>query len=663
MKDITYKKYSFPRLKRVKLHAFTLYSLRPDIDVQFAGGVLCLAGANGIGKSTFLATVNYGLTGAVPHPDRNFLSAQAYLRDAKSYSEKFFDGRIAEGDRTNAAVTIEFEINNKTFFITRGLFDSDDVREFKIDGISQNYSNEVVTPIQRADLYQQLLIQEIGLISFEQFVFLQHFIFTFDEARSLLFWNDKAMTHALFLCFGGNPEEAALADELNREAEKAGSNGRNFQYQANNILKNINLIQESLPNQDTAPANIDDIETKYQSLEEEAANAMTHASLAKEKVSEAETQMVWNTANVAQLKASYEAVFNRFLRSRSKLIAHPIVTRALNEGTCEICDAIGDSITKELQKKLKDNHCPFCNSHTNHESPPDPAIQEELTEIDKNLFKARASLADATAALNRLRQEEISARKNALDIHDALKAFEKSYPTEIEFLKGRQAIKSGPIAEKLASLQQAMNSLMTDRNAAYAKRDTLREQFKRLQRKLENSYAQTEELFVPKFRKLAGLFLGIDLDVSLQTIAPTGIKLVVELQGNIRRDENQMSESQRFFVDIALRMALIQQMSDDNTSATLFIDTPEGSLDIAYEDRAGEMFANFAQGGHDILMTANINSSKLLVTLARRSGKRGMHLNQMTGWTELSDVQRNATELFQEAYQAIATAQEEGPIK
>ncbi|MBX4159251.1 hypothetical protein K4A07_19200, partial [Lactiplantibacillus plantarum] len=104
------------------------------------------------------------------------------------------------------------------------------------------------------------------------------------------------------------------------------------------------------------------------------------------------------------------------------------------------------------------------------------------------------------------------------------------------------------------------------------------------------------------------------------------------------------------FIDIALRMSLAQQMSIETDRATLFIDTPEGSLDIAYEDRAGEMFARFVESGHSILMTANINTSLLLKTLATKCGSEFMALSQMTGWTELSDVQQNASDLFHQAY-------------
>jgi hypothetical protein len=88
----------------------------------------------------------------------------------------------------------------------------------------------------------------------------------------------------------------------------------------------------------------------------------------------------------------------------------------------------------------------------------------------------------------------------------------------------------------------------------------------------------------------------------------------------------------------------------------MFIDTPEGSLDIAYEKRAGDMLAKFAQAGHQIIMTANLNSSQLLLALARQCGQTGMQLCRMTDWAELSVVQQEEEALFDKAYADIEAA-------
>jgi ABC-type cobalamin transport system ATPase subunit len=147
----------------------------------------------------------------------------------------------------------------------------------------------------------------------------------------------------------------------------------------------------------------------------------------------------------------------------------------------------------------------------------------------------------------------------------------------------------------------------------------------------------------------------MELDVNVER-RDVHTSLVLELRSSARREYHQLSESQRFFLDIALRMALVHFASDEKAPATLFVDTPEGSLDIAYEARAGEMFAEFVKDGHDILMTANVNTSQLLKKLAAACGPDRMLLARMTEWGELSEVQLQEEALFAAAYAGIETA-------
>jgi hypothetical protein len=125
------------------------------------------------------------------------------------------------------------------------------------------------------------------------------------------------------------------------------------------------------------------------------------------------------------------------------------------------------------------------------------------------------------------------------------------------------------------------------------------------------------------------------------------------MNGTLRSRSDEVSESQRFFIDIALRMALSEFMA--NGPATILIDTPEGSLDIAYEARAGAMFSKFAEA-NKIIMTANIRSSQLVLRLAGLQRREGMQLVRMTDWTDLSEVQQSEERLFSQAYDAIEAA-------
>lgn len=656
----TVTRFAFPRIRRVALANFTLYSLQPNISLDLGTGVHCLAGANGIGKSTFLATVNYGLTGYVPDPARKFLSAERYVADAHRFTQHYFDGRIGEKDRDLSSVTLEFDVSDLRFTITRGLFSSQNVSYLQVTrGSEVVFDGAGLASYQRADEYRRLLAEAVKLKNFDQFVFLQHFVFTFDESRHLLFWDDRASSQVLFLTFGGDPEEAARADALKREADQEDSRARNAQYQANNTRKRIQVLRDELGG---APrdADFEALAREHSRLQDGLNEAVAASEKAEARLNEAELKFARATAVFATHRAAYSDAFNRLLAGPFNAASHPAITGSLAGSECVVCHTGGHAAMSRIEAKLKRHVCPLCESELAIGDKDTIALEADLKQLDSVLTSSKAELDDAETARSRLNQEFQVHRTAVIEARAAMSAFEEANSSVVESLREYRSAGNAKLEKTIESLNDSYADFVGTRDGHYAKRDELRLQYKGLQDRLENRYALTEREFVPRFRQLAELFLGIDLSVSLRETAPTELRLEIELDGDARQDPQELSESQRFFIDIALRMSLAQQMSLETDKAALFIDTPEGSLDIAYEDRAGEMFAQFVESGHDILMTANINTSLLLKTLAKRCGQGRMTLSQMTGWTELSDVQQNASGLFEKAYAEIAAALVEG---
>ena len=127
--------------------------------------------------------------------------------------------------------------------------------------------------------------------------------------------------------------------------------------------------------------------------------------------------------------------------------------------------------------------------------------------------------------------------------------------------------------------------------------------------------------------------------------------------GTVRTESFQVSESQRFFLDIALRMALATYLSKENNEATMLIDTPEGSLDIAYESRVGKMFADFVVDyNQNMMMTANINASQLLISLAEKCRENKMQFRRMLDWTDLNEIQKEGEYFFEKVFKNIEIA-------
>jgi len=647
MSDNPQKKLNLPRIRKVKLYRFSLYSLETTISIPFKEGVLCLVGANGLGKSTFLNSINFALTGIVPRPDKSFASAEEFNRFNQGFAEEYFTGRIAERDHDSAEITIEFELNSKRYSLTRGLFEPNQLRQLSkvtLDGkILGTYEN--MSPGQLNTEYINSMTNDIGVASFDQFVFLQFFVFTFDERHELLFWNNKVLEQALYLAFGIDPTQAKQASNLRRESEKQDSLARNANWQANETRKKINDLQRETESISK------DIEFEFEHLNQQLLMQHERVNFLQDSLENYKMQLSRASSQLAVLQNQYEQAFQSHLHMSHAPLHHPILVQSIQSGICGICGTQDASVAAIIQSKMDDRECPLCGTHISDLVQP-PNI-DELKYLDAQIEKARAETEEHTTAVNRLSSELSAARESLSKINEEVNEFEFANRSMLARLQRDRTPKDGIVAVQ-ASYQRQLEDFLVKKEEAYKRRDQKRNELAKLQRNLEASYIEAETKFVPMFQDLAYKFLGIDLDITIHTTYPNpNVTLILEVQGTERKQQFQLSESQKFFVDIALRMALASYMSAEASKATLCIDTPEGSLDIAYESRAGEMFAIFVENGHDIIMTANINSSRLVRRLAASCGEEKMQVTRMTEWTELSEVQIQEENLFKEAYEEI----------
>jgi hypothetical protein len=91
-----------------------------------------------------------------------------------------------------------------------------------------------------------------------------------------------------------------------------------------------------------------------------------------------------------------------------------------------------------------------------------------------------------------------------------------------------------------------------------------------------------------------------------------------------RSGPEQVSESQREFIDLSFRMALME-VADDKNGATLVIDAPESSLDAVFVQRAADVLGRFASSkrGNRLIVTSNLNDGELIPRLLIHLGEDG----------------------------------------
>jgi hypothetical protein len=303
--------FTMPELERVGLENFSLYAHQPNLDLALRHGVFCVAGANGLGKSTFLNTVSYGLTGVVPDPTDRFDSIDEHYRHNLAYARRYFSGRISEHDRASAAVSVTFRVGDRRYSLTRSLFDQEALRELTIDGETPVDGADLLSDGERHAAYVRSLVADVGLATFQQYVFLQHFAFTFDERRHLLFWNEKILGGALYLAFGVSPEEAERAEVLRRDAERADSQARNLQYQVTTARRRLDEIKRAVSPTDPEPAAND-----YGALLQERERAQALRDKTAGELEDAQLGLSRARAHVLGVRSGYdEALARRFEHS------------------------------------------------------------------------------------------------------------------------------------------------------------------------------------------------------------------------------------------------------------------------------------------------------------------------------------------------------------
>jgi DNA repair exonuclease SbcCD ATPase subunit len=353
-----------------------------------------------------------------------------------------------------------------------------------------------------------------------------------------------------------------------------------------------------------------------------------------------------------QLKIEHTRFFSRYSKPRSTLIENTNVQLSLKNQICCLCGSFGSQIVDSIERSIHKENCPLCNTIINEADNEEQKKLLNLIKINDEKISIRNSelnnlILSVEAKKNELDKSEIELKKVKRKVED----FTEDNP-DISF-KGTGNKNIDALIEQYKKQYELASQEAKDE---YTKRDKLKPEYEKLLKKVEASYKEAETVFVPIFKKLAKSFIGLELNIQPKRSEKT-IKLVLELKDTARTEPFQLSESQRFFLDIALRMSLAIFLSDKKKGATMLIDTPEGSLDIAYESRVGNMFAEFVTlYNQNLFMTANINASQLLISLAEKCGESKMKFRRMLDWTDLSEIQKEGENLFQKVYSNIETA-------
>lgn len=634
-----------PKIHKVVIENFSLYKQKRRIELDVSAGVFCLAGANGLGKSTFISILSYAMTGTVVSPDMDFKSLGSipvFAKRAEGFSNNYFEGRVEECDRDGAQVSVNFSLGNFTYSVTRSFFDNAELIDFS--RVDASGHETVVPRVHLLSQYAEFFTRDAELSSFDQYLFVQTYVMTFDESKKLLFWDEDVMNRLMYLFFSISSDNAQKADVLRKNIKRYESIMRNIQWDISKMEKRLaKLTSNGTITEEEAHAIMQACEAEDKikaDIEMEVKNGQEIAA----KLSEVKLQIDDVVIKLHDLKSQYDMIFASLYDRQISIGENEKIQNLLKK----IIVILTDDQEADISEIVTEMRCEIIKAIKQTRLDDEKSRLERLKSLDQQIMTLKMTSRELEDKYQRLRKEQTDSQRKGVELNKLLAQYKKE---NYAILQKKDSIKeTDEIRQDIAALRLNIQERKNEKAEVERKRNESQDELKPLEDEIKALFSEVANDFIPTFRGYAKSFIGLDIDIDLRDVNGMA-SLMLNVNGSDRRSKFQLSESQQYFLDIALRFSLLEHSK--SKTAFMLIDTPEGSLDIAYESRAGKMFADFVDRGFDVIMTANINTSQLLLKLAERCGKEKMIVERMTDWTVLTQVQQEEQAVIEKAYDAI----------
>jgi len=614
----TMRKIYLPELISINIKNFTLYPNGLNYEYDFVKGVNLIIGGNGMGKTTFVNIIKYAIIG---HYKKQFDYTKTYkdrlIEKRILYPLNYFKNRMDDEfvKTENAKVIIHFNINQKRFKVERDL-EEITLSSFSVDGniidgtlISQSkYEalNENDKSVFLQFKYEKLIEQYSGLL-FDDLIFFVNEILFFGEDHKTILWNDGVtgsnVQNELFNNYFNSPELNRERQEAQRQAKYFDSLSRHRSEDIRAIRKVLDKVSNNDGSSDSTidmikfQSDIEDIDYEIEKIQSSRVSNDTRVSLLQNKLNE----LIINSNELEIQKNKTESE----LISKAWETLHPqydIFAKNIEYNhICPICNKPNDNLFHDL---LEHPNCCFsCGAEI-----------EEIT--DDNLKKKYKDISNEYKNIHiqiQNNQKEIKQSDdlnrnldNEFRVLDLKKRKLQTKLRAVEFSKSKNNENSDlqVFRDEIFRLEKEKDLNQEKSRIELARADLF-------SREIESQITQNVSKFSSLFSSFAESFLGVTCSLTFDNLNGTSKRRFYPvIDGRIRFYEEELSESQRFFIDHSFRMSIL---SFFYTTPTFYIvETPDSSLDISYENNAATVFLKFLKQPNSLIITSNLNNSSFV---------------------------------------------------
>lgn len=627
---------TLPVVSRLSIRNYSLYPGvdKSGLDLEFPPGVTVLAGINGVGKTTLLNLLMRMLLGPLDRPDSDRDLSRISKRELvhnKRFS--FFSDRVPEKLGDDAIATLEFTIGQHALTVTRSL------NTMALKSVMRNRRRqELMSEIDFSNEMARLT----GLASGYDFHVVVRYLQFFTEERIPILWS-SAIQFEFFKMLFLNRDLVKDIDGKFATIQRLDSLYRN----SLNLLKPREKKLEESQAAAKAAAGAGDITQKVAAARAAHDSASAEYRRHDEAVVKLQTDARTLDLQFNEAEAKLADLEDELLHADSAFIAQALPTNderakflmaGLSSGQgCFVCGNRHKSQTSTVAKQLKAGSCFVCQLPITGRgkgakvvplaAPQIRVLEERIQKFHKDIAAIQsqrdANHKAAGPAGQALRLAATRQAETAL----ALTTLQALLPTSPEAV--------GALEAELKAERIAVNEMDVKRKGVVdeyrALVQTGREQMEDVKEELREKLTAYAEAFLQETVKVQ---FGSQDKVKIATGAgqvgmPSFSILMTSSTHEVvkeRLTSDNVSESQKEFLDLAFRMTLLDMVCSDGAK-TLVIETPEASLDSWFMLRAANLMRRFAPAESDplrnLIATSNVNGTAMIPALLGRVGRDG----------------------------------------
>ncbi|WP_345952390.1 hypothetical protein [Mucilaginibacter sp. PAMB04168] len=627
-----------PELLSVNIKNFSLYPNGLNFNHEFVKGVNLIVGGNGMGKTTLVNIIKHSIIG---NYDEGFDLTRTYkgrkIEKRTNYPWNYFSKRKDTKIQLNskASVTSVFKINTTQFQVERDLEDiallsvfidgvelkGEFLNQFTYDNLCYEFSRmaegvmKEEVRIRISNTLQNKFekrIEKVSNIPFDDLIFFINKILFFGEDHKTILWNSETYDDVQTELFNKyfNPRE------LNNYRQEANRQAKYFDTQARHRSEDIRVIKSVLEkatrNEVSKP--VDDVNEQISTLKSaiDTINYKIESIQGQRNECDNELRIISNQVNkLSQEATDYEREQKKIekeLIQSNWIKLNPNYNLFLQSiQSNEICPMCSQELSQSfIDSRVAHSHnCILCNQD----------IVINKTEVLTNeQVDSKNKLKTVYSTINELQRQIYGLESKLLDLDREFKtlSIEKR-----KFASQLRVVEFEDIKDKEKKPESNLQAFYDEIEQLELLKDDFQEK-SRVQKEIASEISvRIEEHIVKNARTFSSLFSGyaekfLGVQCSLTFEELNGQKRFYPvIDGKIREEQEELSESQRFFVDHAFRMSILSFFY--NKPSIYIIETPDSSLDISYERNAADVFKKFISNyPYCLILTTNLNNSEFL---------------------------------------------------